>query len=131
MPQGPAKPGGGAFAPQIVADQLLSPIPTRGVDYVHFIFSNLPPALPNQQERDLTCLVIDHKKNLEFLSCMYLCNGIFIRFHLHMPITPPILSEISKKNWMVKLKPFLIQSHSESMIKIVGAIFKGQPFQSI
>ena len=62
MPQGPAKPGGGAFAPQIVADQLLSPIPTRGVDYVHFIFSNLPPALPNQQERDLTCLVIDHKK---------------------------------------------------------------------
>ena len=72
------------------------------------MFSNLPPALRNQQERDLTCLVIDDiKKNLDCLPCMYLCNGIFIRFHLRMPITPPILSEISKKNWMVKVKPFL------------------------
>ena len=84
-----------------MAGQLLSPIPTRGVGYVHLIFSKLPPALPNQQEKDLTSLVIDDIKNLDCLLCMYLCNGIFIRFHLHMPITPPILSEIRKKNWMV------------------------------
>ena len=45
-----------------MADQLLSPIPTRGVGYVHLIFANLPSALPNQQEKDLTCLVIDDIK---------------------------------------------------------------------
>ena len=96
------------FAHQIVAGQLLSPIPTRGVGYVHLIFSNLPLALPNQQEKDLTCLVIDDikKSRLPFVHVPVLCNGIFIRFHLHMPITPPILSVISKINWMVKLKPF-------------------------
>ena len=51
------------------AHQLLSPIPTRVVDYVHLIFSSLPLALPNQQERDLTFLVIDHikKSRLPFL----------------------------------------------------------------
>ena len=87
-----------------MADQLLSPIPTRGVDYFHFIFENLPSALPNQQEKDLTCLVIDDikKSRLPFVHVPVLCNGIFIRFHLHMPITPPILSEIRKKNWMVR-----------------------------
>jgi hypothetical protein len=35
--------------------------------------------------------------------------------------TPPRLSEISEKNWRSKAKPFMTQSHAESMKKIQGA----------
>ena len=43
--------------------------------------------------------------------------------------TPPRMSEVSKKDWRANLKgffvtPFIVQSHFESLSKIIGAIFE-------